>query len=651
LTFEAALVGIVCFACLLPSALAIPSRVGLRLLLASTLLCASVAVAWSAARTVPVPPEPLRQRPVAVVDGGYVSSAACAACHPSQHDSWHASYHRTMTQVASPTSVLGDFDDVVLRTRGDTLRLQLRGEEHWAELHSDPRTGVPGRRPVARRIELVTGSHHMQIYWYATGAKRALAQLPFAYLISERRWVPVDSTFLAPPGGRALHIAEGSWNTTCQKCHTTRGQARMDAHMRFDTHVAEFGIACEACHGPAAEHVRRNENPLRRYRYHWLEESDPTSLVPAKLDAVRSSQVCGQCHSVYHVPDAELPRWNALGFRYRPGDDLAAARSVVKLSDRQLLRTLRQGNPHFVEQHFWSDGMVRVSGREYNGLIESPCYMHGDSARGVLACTSCHEMHRRPNDPRVVGAWADDQLGLGMEGNAACESCHADYRGRALAAHTHHAAESAGSRCYNCHMPYTSYGLLKAIRSHQISSPSVASTLETGRPNACNQCHLDETLKWSGDWLQTWYGTPAPELSRLDHSVAMSVRMTLSGDAGQRALMAWSMGWSDAQLASGSGWMAPYLGELLTDEYDAVRFIAERSLRTLPGFEELSYDFLMPEQQRGQQLREVRRIWSRDAAQRKPRDELLISDSGLLRPGPYRELLERRDQRPVDLAE
>ena len=31
---------------------------------------------------------------------GYTSSASCRACHPSQYDSWHKSFHRTMTQLA-----------------------------------------------------------------------------------------------------------------------------------------------------------------------------------------------------------------------------------------------------------------------------------------------------------------------------------------------------------------------------------------------------------------------------------------------------------------------------------------------------------------------------------------------------------------------
>ena len=66
-----------------------------------------------------------------------------------------------------------------------------------------------------------------------------------------------------------------------------------------------------------------------------------------------------------------------------------------------------------------------------------------------------------------------------------------------ISAHTHHRAESSGSRCYNCHMPRTTFGLLHAMRSHQVSVPTVKESLDHGRPNACNLCHLDKTLAWS----------------------------------------------------------------------------------------------------------------------------------------------------------
>ena len=65
----------------------------------------------------------------------------------------------------------------------------------------------------------------------------------------------------------------------------------------------------------------------------------------------------------------------------------------------------------------------------------------------------------------------------------------------------------------------------------------------------------------------------------------------LRGDAGQRALIAWSMGWPPAQRASGTSWMAPSLSVLMNDPYEAVRFIAHRSLRSLPGFADFAFAF------------------------------------------------------------
>ena len=133
--------------------------------------------------------------------------------------------------------------------------------------------------------------------------------------------------------------------------------------------------------------------------------------------------------------------------------------------------------------------------------------------------------------------------------------CHHSFAST-LEEHSHHPAESSGSECMNCHMSYTSYGLLSALRSHTIDSPTIAKSLETGRPNACNQCHLNRTSAWAADRLSEWYGIPKPELNPIDRSVPASLVWLLSGDAGQRALMAWSMGWEPAQQASDPGWMA-----------------------------------------------------------------------------------------------
>ncbi len=75
--------------------------------------------------------------PAVLEEGGFVSSDTCRACHPDAYDAWHRSYHRSMTQRATPQTVLARFDDVTLESRGFTTRLERRGDEFWADM-ADP---------------------------------------------------------------------------------------------------------------------------------------------------------------------------------------------------------------------------------------------------------------------------------------------------------------------------------------------------------------------------------------------------------------------------------------------------------------------------------------------------------------------------------
>ena len=65
-----------------------------------------------------------KHRPIQVLRDGYVSSIRCRTCHPQQYASWHASYHRTMTQVATPETVATTFDGVELELHGQIYRLR-----------------------------------------------------------------------------------------------------------------------------------------------------------------------------------------------------------------------------------------------------------------------------------------------------------------------------------------------------------------------------------------------------------------------------------------------------------------------------------------------------------------------------------------------
>lgn len=587
---------------------AVGGRVAIGVAVAATALVVLRVLGYS---PTPVPEQPL-DRPVIRVEEGYVTSKTCRACHPSQYETWHASYHRRMTQLATPDAFMAEVDGLELDLGSLEYRFERLGEETWVNIAYGDET--PDER---HRIVMTTGSHHRQWLWFATGTERRLGTVPFIYLKDEQRWVPRNAAFLEPPQpGWIPGHQEGAWSSTCVNCHTTRGEVKTAGN--DGASATEFGISCEACHGPAEQHVDLSRDPQRRYRYHLGEERDPTMINPATLPHPRSSEVCGQCHSIIAARTA-----------YQPGDDLEA---VVRRESRKELMP---------EVSRWSDGMVRTGGREYDALIETGCFQ-----RGEMSCLTCHSMHRAEGDAREEHDWADDQMIPDMESDQACLQCHVERYD--LERHTHHKPESTGSRCYNCHMPYTNFALLKAIRNHQVTPPTVASTLETGRPNACNLCHLDQSLGWTAKYLAEWTGKPQPELTEDQQTIASSVLWATRGNAGQRALLAWHMGWEPARAASGDKWLAPYLTLLMNDPYPAVRLMAWKSMRTSGEYEALDFDYIAPAESRQTVLRNAVEIWNTQTSKHtKTGRAILIRPDGRLDQGEFVRLVNDRDDTPI----
>lgn len=608
--------------------------------------------------------------PQQVTGQEYVSSQACRSCHPGQFSTWHRTFHRTMTQVATPEAVVpdhsGQFDGVVLQSRGRRYELARRGDEFWVKM-VDPdwdrerqARGLPPEERetapvVERKIVMTTGSHHQQTYWVPSRWGRELFQFPWEFHIREKLWFPTEDAELRPSSTERY---SGHWNVSCIHCHSvapnpgflesgsTRGRSGTAAAafvipgigrsstdtLRTETaalysEVVELGISCEACHGPAAAHVAYHRNPARRLVSHLDNAVDPTIVNPGRLDHVRSSQVCGRCHAL------KMPHQKEKLLRerdpYRPGEDLGNHYRVVGFDDPVHKEMTREGS-HL----YWNDGSCRLGGREFLGQVVSACY-----TRGKMSCLSCHAMHE--SDP-------NDQLADGMQGNTACLQCHESFR-RDIPAHTHHKADSVGSRCYNCHMPHTSYALFTAIRIHRIASPVVKPITHATQPNACNLCHLDRSLAWTSEKLSKWYGRPDIKLNVEERTMAAGVLWMLRGDAAQRAIAAWHAGWPPAVQTAGTAWQTPLLARLLGDSYSAIRFIAWQSLKALPGTGDLKYNFVAPEAERARVAGEVTRAWRAD--DRTTAGPLPRKSDGSLDWEWLEELWERRDRRTVEIPE
>jgi hypothetical protein len=126
-------------------------------------------------------------------------------------------------------------------------------------------------------------------------------------------------------------------------------------------------------------------------------------------------------------------------------------------------------DPLYLRNYFWADGTIRVSSRDYSGMIESWCM-----ESRALSCTSCHSLH--DSDPVNLLAAGKDPTPRA--------SCHPAI-GRAPGPYPPR-GRLAGRPLLTaaCH---TVYGLLRASATiGRQPADHRRRRAGPGRPNACN---------------------------------------------------------------------------------------------------------------------------------------------------------------------
>lgn len=499
---------------------------------------------------------------------GFAGSTACASCHQDHHASWRRTYHRTMTQEASAQSVQGRFDGQVVTAWGQSIRPAQHDGKYWFQ-YLDARGGMISEVEIQRTV----GSHRYQQYLtQVVDSGDNYIRLHLLWHNEDRRWVHLNGAFLHSDAQR-FDAPIATWNHNCIFCHNTGPRpnirnyedlvARIGAGeplnfleaARYESEVAELGIACETCHGPGAEHAARNRNPLRRYALHLSGLSDPTIVHPARLDQSRQTYVCAQCHAQRLPVRLDLTEtWLSSGPTFRAGDDLY--QHVRPVTQQELGPP---SNPDLYRLRFWNDATPRLSAYEFQGLAQSQCYLKSD-----ITCLNCHDAHG--GDPAGM-------MREGARGNAPCLTCHQPLAAN-LSAHTRHMPESAGSLCVNCHMPRMVYGVMDIHRSHRIEVPAPQQNARDQRPGACTGCHLDRSAVWAQNQIAA-AGLP-------DDGVAENLRQLFGGDAVQRAVAAQLAGRQDSALSfEQRRSLIPLLLLAMEDGYPAVRRFAWKSLSAI----------------------------------------------------------------------
>ncbi len=386
-------------------------------------------------------------------------SSACGKCHAAAAQQLAGSLHRKIMQRATPLTVAGDFTKSKIQLGGEAYAL-ARSASAFAITEQ-----YLSGKPWQHRIEYTLGSRRFQHY-LTTMPDGSIVVLAPTWDIARKQWV----------GAPDIHNPEESgpvvvWNQSCYSCHVSGAEKNFDLQkLRYDTKWREFGVSCETCHGPGADHAAKAAKPAANAPARGALKASIVN--PRRLDAARSTAVCAQCHS----------------FRDVYQDGFTAGKNYYDF----FVPVMQYRLPSSGDAAFWPDGRPRWLANEAVALWQSQCFV-----KGGATCVTCHS---QPHDVDVARS-----LELRPDHNALCTRCHAVIAAR-LTAHTHHAAGSAGSSCVECHMPRVVDSLNAAMRDHAISVPVPENTIRHGIPNACNLCHKEKDASWALQQVNAWYG-------------------------------------------------------------------------------------------------------------------------------------------------
>lgn len=439
-------------------------------------------------------------RPQQAAELTFVGSRTCGGCHQTEAKLWQTSQHRHAMDHATEQSVRGDFNDVSFEYAGTRSRFFREDKKFLVE------TDGPDGKLATFEVKYTFGVDPLQQYLieFPDGRIQALSVAWDTRLKVQggQRWFHLYPD-AAVTSKDPLHWSKPNqnWNFMCAECHSTDVHKNYDAAKdRFATTFSEISIGCEACHGAGSRHVAwakdRNKvaGPANGLVVKFDERTGITwSAEAGTLKPMRSAppgalrkevETCGRCHA----------RRGQLSEDWTPGRSLSETHRV-SLLDRQ---------------RFHADGQMRDDEETYN---YAPFLQSKMFAKGVT-CSDCHDPH---------------SAALRMPGDGACAQCHAPVKYESVA-HRHHADVSPAPSCASCHMPERRYMVVDRRHDHGFRIPRPDISLQTGAPNACNDCHRDKQPVWAARQIETWFGPQRQGYQT--HAGAFHVAWNEAADAG-----------------------------------------------------------------------------------------------------------------------
>ncbi|REK48124.1 MAG: hypothetical protein DWQ46_02860 [Planctomycetota bacterium] len=579
----------------------------------------------------------------------YFGSDNCKSCHEEIYGDWAGTYHRHTNHQPEDTTVKGDFSATASldylggkatfyrETIDDREEFRMRLERGDVTRVYKVTGTVGGRSVQGYSGTLLEGPEPED---HPSRHPDGHVHLPFEYSLKRGQWsLPVHSL------GGAVELTDQEradpfdengyvvgFNKACGVCHTSRffgdwliadsGTSRMLHHgLHEDRRQLAFLL------GP---YLQDNRPDLVDPAERLLDVADgriesllaEMDNVPVGYGAISRGVACEACHYGCRQHSLKHSQGEKLATRYFASSTYA----VLLNTEAEVAWGKNAANLNFMCARCHSDVRPRfASGAStWHGAASSDadrgsCYHPAGSNLGPknqLTCIHCHDPHADSAQTWTATPQQED---------ARCVACHTEYENEnVIREHTHHELNTAGSRCMNCHMPKIVEGRHGVLRTHMISSPTDKRMLEQNQVNACNLCHLDQSIDWTLDQLRKWYPTAV--------AVAAPGEAGAEGEAGEfvsevrlaenypqrdgKVGLGWLRGRhaptrlaATAALAEADArWALDDLLARLDDEMLANRKIAQLSLEKMLDLKlaDFGYDYLQTPTERREPIKRVR---------------------------------------------
>ena len=423
---------------------------------------------------------------------GFIGAQACAKCHQQQHDDWVDSHYEQAMKLATEKTVLGDFNDASFTHFDTTSRFFKKDGKFFVN------TDGPDGKNADFEIAYTFGVEPLQQYLVKfPGGKIQALTVCWDTRPAEQggqRWYHLYPDAPVPHTDPVHWTGPNfTWNHMCAECHSTDLQKNYDIETgTYKTTWSQINVSCEACHGPGEDHadwaglyklgkatkdgdmglVVRLKDKTRLWVMKDQERGIAERQTPLKDDTLINS--CARCHSrrsqIAEGPDAGV----AFLDNYHPS--------------------------HLEENLYFADGQIQDEVYVWGSFMQSKMHMKG------VTCVDCHD----PHTARVPANL-----------NQLCGKCHLPKKFDTYEHHKHPPG-SGGDTCVNCHMPHRTYMGIDDRRDHSFRIPRPDLSMKLGTPNACNQCHTEQSVEWAAENAVFWWGVDVDRKQHYGETFALA---------------------------------------------------------------------------------------------------------------------------------